>query len=470
MDVYHNIAQSLNSIKRAYLKHWSFVGTTSSSILIVLACLYPFDIIYSNISSFSISNTLRTFFRQSGSIDDLSANILLFIPLGFSLAGMLNNRYSKTRKIISIFFLCAALSLFMEISQLFLSIRSPSILDLLMNGFGGFLGAILLYFRSTFLAKISLLRNHLRESCLTREKIIFMAIGYIGLLIFLVLSIQRTNNFSNWDQSFSLIVGNEMTGDRPWHGEISHLYIANQSLPESDVYQILDRHYFRDSIDIWVSRYELSSGTKFPDKNGYLPDLVWHDSNSKMEANEMLSIDQKSWLLTEEPATKLNHAIKQSSQFSLLLTIATNDYQQSGPARIVSLSKDLFQRNLTIGQDQDRLIVRLRTPWSGIEAKNPEFAFPGVFNDSHLHRLLITFDHAKLKLYVDSVENFYTIRLSADTLFFRFLPAVGIRNFQVTPVSQWFLRIVFCFLTLFFPMAFVLFTLREIDQGGCIYG
>ena len=36
--------------------------------------------------------------------------------------------------------------------------------------------------------------------------------------------------FSNWDPSFKLVIGNEVTGDRPWLGEIYHAAIYNQAL------------------------------------------------------------------------------------------------------------------------------------------------------------------------------------------------------------------------------------------------
>ncbi|MBE9138110.1 VanZ family protein [Nodosilinea sp. LEGE 07088] len=468
MNDYRNSSHKLNKLRKFLLKYWAFIGLTSSSMLIVLVCLSPFDIIYPDISSLSISDILHEFLNSAVSVDDLSANILLFLPLGFSLSGILGDRYEKIRKFIIIFFTCTTLSLAMEMSQFFIGMRSPSILDLIMNSFGGLLGATLLSFSGTFSSKVLVLGVYIQEHYITPKKLTFIAIAYIGLLVFLTVSIQRTNNFSNWDQSFPLVVGNESTGDRPWHGRISQLYIAGRSLSKSEIHQALDSCCSLEKMNTWTSFYELTNGARFPDRNGYSPDLVWHDHNPQMAPNRMLPINQKAWLLTQEPATRLISAIRQSSQFSLMLTVSTNDHQQFGPARIVSFSKDLFQRNLTIGQEQGRLIVRLRTPWSGIEGRNPEFAFPGVFKDDQPHRLLLTFDHTRLKLYIDSVEKFYTIRLSTDVLFFRFLPAVGVRNFQITPINQWFLRVAFYFLSFFLPAMMTILIIRNNHQKSYI--
>jgi hypothetical protein len=42
-------------------------------------------------------------------------------------------------------------------------------------------------------------------------------------------------DFSNWDNTFHLILGNEFTGDRPWLGEIYELSIFNKALSKSQI-------------------------------------------------------------------------------------------------------------------------------------------------------------------------------------------------------------------------------------------
>lgn len=44
-------------------------------------------------------------------------------------------------------------------------------------------------------------------------------------------------NFSNWDSSYSLILGNELSGDRNWNGKIFLVAIYNRSLSENEVQQ-----------------------------------------------------------------------------------------------------------------------------------------------------------------------------------------------------------------------------------------
>ncbi len=42
-------------------------------------------------------------------------------------------------------------------------------------------------------------------------------------------------NFSNWDPSFKLVIGNEVTGDRPWLGEIYYAAIYNEALSSKEI-------------------------------------------------------------------------------------------------------------------------------------------------------------------------------------------------------------------------------------------
>ena len=66
-------------------------------------------------------------------------------------------------------------------------------------------------------------------------------------------------------------------------------------------------------------------------------------------------------IASDGPASKIIAAAKRSQEIAVELWLKPQDTQQSGPARIVSLSLDTSQRNLTIGQDRGQFDVRLRT-------------------------------------------------------------------------------------------------------------
>ena len=81
--------------------------------------------------------------------------------------------------------------------------------------------------------------------------------------------------------------------------------------------------------------------------------LQWHDSR--------LTLTASSAITSVEPARKVLAAIKQSGALTIEVWLKPADLQQSGPARIVTLSSDPGLRNVTLGQDGSKWDVRLRT-------------------------------------------------------------------------------------------------------------
>jgi len=65
-------------------------------------------------------------------------------------------------------------------------------------------------------------------------------------------------------------------------------------------------------------------------------------------------------------------ACRASNQLGIEVTLIPPDLTQSGPARIVSFSLDPGQRNFTLGQSNEWLVFRLRTPQTGANGTNPE--------------------------------------------------------------------------------------------------
>ncbi|MBI1246261.1 hypothetical protein GC197_00265 [bacterium] len=58
-------------------------------------------------------------------------------------------------------------------------------------------------------------------------------------------------------------------------------------------------------------------------------------------------------------------ACQQTNQLSVEATIIPSIAKQTGPARIVTFSTDISQRDFTLGQEDNKLIVRIRTPQTG---------------------------------------------------------------------------------------------------------
>jgi len=454
MDNHQKTIKSFNQIEKRLLKYWAVILFASSTALILIVTLFPYTFTARN--DLSLIMLLQHSFDSNIDTYDLISNVLLFITLGISIAGIFHRRFSSKLSVLMISLIISiSLSLTVETMQIFLPQRTPSALDLVTNITGGVLGAGIFYlWKSGF--------QYLAKGWLTKKSsLTFMALSYGAFLSCLIFSLHHHHNLSNWDSTFPLLIGNEATGNRPWKGNISQVYFTNRSLSATEISQVFTEKNSRYSNDPWITAYQLTDKGDYPDQKGLAPDLEWRENPPQDNYQGMTPLTQQHWLLTSKPASKLIQAIQQTSQFSLVTTVATRDTYQTGPARIVSLSADPFRRNLTIGQEGSRLIVRLRTPLTGGGRTNTNLTFPGIFADTNSHKLLFNFNQKTLQLFVDGTERVSTLSLSPEILFFHFLPGIGLRNFQVTPMNQWILKLVFYGLFLLLPITLLLVLIRR---------
>jgi hypothetical protein len=74
--------------------------------------------------------------------------------------------------------------------------------------------------------------------------------------------------------------------------------------------------------------------------------------------------------------------------------------QQFGPARIFTVSENQNLRNLTIAQEGEDLIVRMRNPDTGLNGI-PPYVVKRVFSSSAWHRIKLSFTTSALTIHVD---------------------------------------------------------------------
>lgn len=68
----------------------------------------------------------------------------------------------------------------------------------------------------------------------------------------------------------------------------------------------------------------------------------------------------------------LLHHCKERNELGIRLVFTTENLKQSGPARIMTFSKDGHNRNFSICQENDKLLLRLRTTRTGPNGTKPE--------------------------------------------------------------------------------------------------
>ena len=113
-----------------------------------------------------------------------------------------------------------------------------------------------------------------------------------------------------------------------------------------------------------------------------------------------LAVEKASIIESAGAAAKIIAACRKSNEITIEAWLRPANTTQNGPARIVSLSKDPYNRNFTLGQEGASYNVRLRTTSTGENGMNPSLSGRGA--DPKLTHVAYTRDaEGKATLYVN---------------------------------------------------------------------
>ena len=406
MVIYKTFTQLSSFLSKLILGKSQFL-VIISIVAVIIATLYPFN--FFSIDNFSLQKIFASF-DNSSFLKDIVNNILLFIPLGFSSTAFLRQiKINPISKLFILIIISAGLSLSVEILQVFLPSRSPTPADIINNTIGGVVGIICFYLwhSESFIHILAALKKSTVKNY--TAKITLLLFGYIFLSFLILIPWQSITNLSNWDLNYPLLLGNETTGDRPWQGYISEVKIADKAVHKNDIFD--SKNYLTAIGDSLIGSYQLTEGKSYLDSNGQLPEFLPQGQPSDIVDGKGVALSSSYWLTTETPTTLLSKRIRQTSQFTIITTVATADTTQIGPARIISLSSNSLYRNFTIGQQDTNLNLRIRTPITGENGTDINLSIPDVFANTKPHYIVITYAQAKIEVYIDSLQNHYTFNL-----------------------------------------------------------
>lgn len=117
---------------------WLLLGVVA---LIAYGSLYPFNFKPDAITGGVLAALRELSWARAGRGDRI-ANVLLYLPLGFCLFLWLNFRWRRVTSLVLATAIGAAFSLGIEVAQVYLSSRVPSLTDLTLNSLGSALGAV----------------------------------------------------------------------------------------------------------------------------------------------------------------------------------------------------------------------------------------------------------------------------------------------------------------------------------------
>lgn len=105
--------------------------------------------------------------------------------------------------------------------------------------------------------------------------------------------------------------------------------------------------------------------------------------------------------ISDAPPRALYADLAESDELTVELLVAPHALDQRGPARIVSMSASTGLRNLTVGQQDDQVVLRLRTTETNWNGTSPALGVAGVFETTDPVHLVVVSDLQESRVYVD---------------------------------------------------------------------
>lgn len=121
----------------------------------------------------------------------------------------------------------------------------------------------------------------------------------------------------------------------------------------------------------------------------------------------------KGAMLAEGADQALLAACKASHQLAVEALITPQDLRQGGPARIISFSEDGYHRNVTICQERDQLILRLRTSRNDQNGMRPQTNLLRLAAGK-THHVIVSYAPGRLVCYLDGKRVCDTRQVTGD--------------------------------------------------------
>lgn len=356
---------------------------------------------------------------------DIWSNIVFFVPCG-ALIVMLPGiaRRSWVIQVLLAFVSASVFSSGLELAQLFFT-RSPSLVDIACNTLGGLVGGVSGAVANSAYREYGAVGS---RACCVSTWLGWMVVGYVLVLsIFTAWPFPLPNDFSNWDPTYRLLLGNEGSMNRPWRGTFHLLAVYDRTLNSDEI----RTHFSLGPLSHsqqgraqqgLVLYYDFSEqgGDIIHDRavKGTATDLFIHDpSRTEWVAPNGLTITGDT-VIASRPATEqlVGGGSLADKELSVEAWVTPDNLAQTGPGRIVSFSKHTDARNFTLGQQHREVVFRLRTPISGLNGTRPALVTSDAPLTQATQHLVATYREGMERLYVDGIERARVFLENRDSL------------------------------------------------------
>ena len=334
---------------------------------------------------------------------DFVVNILLFVPLGMSVA-LLCRRSSAPRHVFSAALAGLAVSLAVEILQVFLPARNPTVTDVLYNAGGALAGG----------AIVAAAGRRVEQLAAGARRVVAVPAPLRGLTLLAALTMQFVlpvacrgpGRLTSWEEHYPLLVGNDVGGNRPWLGLMWDVHLLDRVLSPEEVSLLNDR----DPSDTPLARslvasYRTTGPSPYPDRGGLLPPLTDRPtSHPQPSPADPARLTNDHWLATDSHVSAASARVRESNRFTLVTTLAARVTPQANRRCILAVSGADGRQNLALTQSGKDLYVSARSNLTGPRGARPSFRVPDVFATKDRRRVVLTYGRSEMVVYVDGAE------------------------------------------------------------------
>lgn len=358
-------------------------------------------------------------------IFDVAANLVLFFPWGVFLSILLP-RASRAERLRRVVFLGGVPSLLIELTQIIIPNRFPSVIDLVVNTLGSIIGYLITE-RITRKRRSVWMERHGHR--LARGGLIVYFLFLLSLALF------SWEKLDRWDPDISLWIGNGPNRESDWPGTLYSLAIYDRPLTDPEIGQHYQAgHRFKPESDLLAYYpFDERAGRVAHDRVGIDAPLDLHLEGKIFwlkPAGAMM--DERSYFLSKEPARNIQRRISAGSRFTVEVWIEPAPFGAGESGSIVCLTKGPADDHLILRQHSRELVLDVRnrikkySVWSALET-------PGLRLSSEPSHVVAMYDRGRMALYVNGrkvggavlTDGFFLIAdvLALDTI------AVGGRAF-----------------------------------------
>jgi hypothetical protein len=292
-----------------------------------------------------------------------AANCVLFFPLGLALGGP---------GILQAAGRGAALSLAIELAQFFLEARHPEPSDLAANTLGALCGAAV--------GRLLGHRFGWRFDRLPLGRL--AAFGAIVPLIVFGAVFHYRASLWMWDPSFKLAVGDELTRDRTWEGDIFEIAIFDVPLHPD-----------------FLRTLAAEGPGSISANRALFPAAPVLERTTPLNLENIRGVP----LLEGNDSRRFFDSLVDTETFTIVVWCRPAKSRQARSARIITYSLDTGRRNFSLAQDGRRVEFRLRTWISGLNATVFAPRTAPVLSGNEDVLIAASYDGRFSRIYVDGI-------------------------------------------------------------------